>query len=262
MSFPHFRHGQHVMNMSHMNIELANIHFIYGLANSQRMVTASRSMTFLSAGNPNDTPRYHDILWVQCPFLGVRTCHPLLGFALRGGQGVGGGGGFLLRRRETDIQNSTLELCYPRGGEFLRKGVTNKQNSNQQAVSCVVAAITQSQRMVTASRSMTFLSAGNPNDTPRYHDILWVQCPFLGVGTCHPLLGFALKGGQGVGGGGGFLLRRRETDIQNSTLELCYPRGGEFLRKGVTNKQNSNQQAVSCVVAAITQVRILVTAPL
>ncbi|GFY06984.1 hypothetical protein TNCV_4202551 [Trichonephila clavipes] len=228
--------------------------------------------------------------------------------------GGGGGGGFLLRRRETDIQNSTLELCYPRGGEFLRKGVTNKQNSNQQAVSCVVAAITQSQRMVTASRSMTFLSAGNPNDTPRYHDILWVQCPFLGVGTCHPLLGFALKGGsqrmvtasrsmtflsagnpndtpryhdilwvqcpflgvgtchpllgfalkggQGVGGGGGFLLRRRETDIQNSTLELCYPRGGEFLRKGVTNKQNSNQQAVSCVVAAITQVRILVTAPL
>ncbi|GFW53449.1 hypothetical protein TNCV_3928281 [Trichonephila clavipes] len=54
---------------------------------------------------------------------------------------------------------------------------------------------------------------------------------------------FALRGGQG--GEGKFLLRRRETDIQNSTLEPCYPRGGKFLRKGVTNKQNSNQQAVS-----------------
>ncbi|GFT66059.1 uncharacterized protein TNCV_4692791 [Trichonephila clavipes] len=37
-----------------------------------------------------------------------------------------------------------------------------------------VGSESQSQRMVTAPWSMTFLSAGNSNDTPRY---LWVQCP-------------------------------------------------------------------------------------
>ncbi|GFX44315.1 uncharacterized protein TNCV_1097551 [Trichonephila clavipes] len=36
------------------------------------------------------------------------------------------------------------------------------------------------------------LSAGNSNDTPRY---FMGTMPLPGVGTCHPLLGFALRGG-------------------------------------------------------------------
>ncbi|GFT32016.1 hypothetical protein TNCV_3468611 [Trichonephila clavipes] len=36
------------------------------------------------------------------------------------------------------------------------------------------------------------LSAGNSSDTPRY---FMGTMPLPGVGTCHPLLGFALRGG-------------------------------------------------------------------
>ncbi|GFU77343.1 hypothetical protein TNCV_4358951 [Trichonephila clavipes] len=39
MWFPHFRHAQNVMNMNrYMNAELADIHFIYGLANGKGRV--------------------------------------------------------------------------------------------------------------------------------------------------------------------------------------------------------------------------------
>ncbi|GFY10936.1 hypothetical protein TNCV_1124581 [Trichonephila clavipes] len=40
MQFPHLRHGQRVINMNrYMNAELADIHFIYGLANENGRVS-------------------------------------------------------------------------------------------------------------------------------------------------------------------------------------------------------------------------------